>query len=62
MKSSISDSALLNSMAAAFDAVLARFTPTHMDTPDLRIALGRLILESARNGERCQRQLELSAS
>jgi hypothetical protein len=30
--------------------------------PDLRIALGRLIIDSARNGERDQQQLELSAS
>jgi hypothetical protein len=56
------DPILLGKMTAALDAVLARCLPTHADSPDHRIALGRLILNSARNGERDQQQLELSAS
>ena len=64
MKSSIEffDPILLSNMTAALDAVLARCMPTHADLPDHRIALGRLILNSARSGERDQQQLELSAS
>ena len=64
MKSSIEffDPVLHGNMTAALDAVLARCMPTHADSPDHRIALGRLILNSARNGERDQQQLELSAS
>ena len=56
------DPILLGKMTAALDAVLARCMPTRADLPDLRIALGRLIIDSARNGERDQQQLELSAS
>ena len=56
------DPILLGNMTAALDAVLARCTPTHADSPDHRIALGRLILNSARKGARDQQQLELSAS
>jgi hypothetical protein len=64
MKSSIEffDPILLSNMTAALDAVLARCMPTRADSPDHRIALGRLILNSARSGERDQQQLELSAS
>jgi hypothetical protein len=56
------DPILHNNMTAALDAVLARCMPTHADSPGHRIALGRLILNSARKGERNQQQLELSAS
>jgi hypothetical protein len=64
MKSPIEffDPILLGKMTAALDAVLARCMPTRADLPDLRIALGLLIIDSARNGERDQQQLELSAS
>ena len=64
MKNSIEffDPILLGNMTTALDAVLARCMPTHADSPGHRIALGCLILNSARNGERDQQQLELSAS
>ena len=64
MKSSIEffDPILLSNMTAALDAVLARCMRTDADSPDLRGTLGRLIINSARGGERDPLQLELSAS
>jgi hypothetical protein len=63
MKSPIEffDPILLSNMAAALDAVLARCMPMHAASPGLRIALGRLIIDSARGGERDPSRLELSA-
>lgn len=56
------DPVLIRSMAAAFEAVIARHVSPCTDIPALRATVARHIVDAARAGERNRHRLETAAN